>query len=319
MFRGWPLPIACVLVACSSDAALAPSTSPSVVADGSEDGGAPEEPSEPDAGAPSAPGCPGTRPGSETKVSAAGVEEASGVVTSAINEGVYWVHNDSGDDARAFAIGAGGELRVTLAFDTAKPRDVEDVAIEDVSPGKSFLYFGDIGDNDAVRPDVTIHRVEEPTLAGASGKLQVTSEKMTVTYENGPHNAETLLFDPIAKELLIATKVGGAPSEIHRIGAFVAGKTVTTEKIAEVDVDLATGGDISRDGKLIAIRNYTKQAFLWTRASGESIATALARPPCKIAVSSSGQHEAFAFLRDASGYVTIPEGPSPQLAVTLFQ
>lgn len=274
---------------------------------GDEDGGRPAGAC-PSAGKTTAPG----------KVDAPEVDEASGIAASSINEGVFWVHNDSGDSARAFALGPDGKLRATLSFDGNQPRDIEDMAIEDDGAGTSFLYFGDIGDNDEVRTEIVIHRVAEPKLGG-DAKLSATSEKMTVTYADGAHNAETLLFDPATKDLLIATKKPGGPSAVHRVGPFAAGQKVKTEKIAEVDVDLATGGEISRDGRSIAIRNYGRSAFVWTRGPGESVADALKRAPCKLPVATEQQGEAFAFLADGKGYVTISEGSSPELHVTPLQ
>ncbi len=277
------------------------------VGGGGEDGGVP-------AGA-----CPSAgKTAAAGKVDASEVDEASGIAASARNQGVFWVHNDSGDSARAFALGPDGKLLATLAFDGNQPRDIEDMAIEDDGAGASFLYFGDIGDNDEVREEIVIHRVAEPKLGG-DAKLSATSEKMTVTYADGAHNAETLLFDPATKDLLVATKKLGGPSAIHRIGPFAAGQKVKTEKIAEVDVDLATGGEISRDGRLIAIRNYGRSAFVWMRGPGESVADAMKRTPCKLPVATEQQGEAFAFLPDGKGYVTISEGASPELHVTPLQ
>lgn len=298
-------------VACSSTTTTAAATLPDVPdAAAADDAPAEEEP---------APGCPtASNPKAAGALSASEIVEASGIVASTFNPDVYWVHNDSGDTARAFAIGTDGTLKATLAFDTAAPRDIEDIAIEDESPERSLIYFGDIGDNDAVRTELTIHRVVEPKIGGAA-KLVATSEKMIVTYVDGAHNAETLLFDPLTKDLLIATKKAGGPSAIHRIGPFVAGGKARTEKIASVAIDLATGGEISRDGKYIAIRSYATSALLWTRAPGESIATALARAPCKIPVATEAQGEAFAFLPGAKGYVTLGEGASASLNVALFR
>lgn len=301
-----------LLIACgSSSLTPAPSTD---AADGGtvdEDGGGGT-----DGGGAS---CPSTgKIAVAGKVDSADVSETSGIVASAVNDGVFWVHNDSGDSARAFALAGDGKLLATLAFDTVKPRDIEDIAIEDDGPGKSFLYLGDIGDNDEVRTELTIHRVAEPKLGG-DANLTATSEKMTVTYADGAHNAETLLFDPTTKDLLIATKKMGGPSAIHRIGKFSAGQKVKTEKIAEVDIDLATGGDISRDGRFIAIRNYGRSAFVWMRAEGESIADAMKREPCKFPVAVEQQGEAFGFLLGNKGYVTISEGSGPELHVNLLQ
>jgi hypothetical protein len=93
---------------------------------------------------------------------------------------------------------------------------------------------------------------------------------------------------------------------------------VTTEEIASVAIDLATGGQISRDGRLVAVRSY-ESAFVWTRAQGESLAAALARTPCTYAITGEKQGEAFAFLAGNAGFVTLSEGKSPDLHLTPFE
>lgn len=310
--RAWPFVLLASLVCCSSNTTV--TVPPPAATDGQSD---PTNPG--DDGEATEPACPvAGKPSSAGRVDSADITEASGIVASSVNAGVYWVHNDSGDVARAFALSSEGKLLTTLSFSKSVPVDIEDVAIEDVGDGSSYLYFGDIGDNDAVRSSIKIFRVAEPTL-GAETALTVTSDVMTVTYANGAHNAETLLFDPWTKELLIATKASGGPSEIHRVGAFTPGTKATTEKIAEVDIDLATGGDISRDGQFIAIRNYKTSAFVWVRGQNESIADALSRPPCKVPVAAENQGEAFAFMIENKGYVTISEGASPSLNVAQFE
>lgn len=253
-------------------------------------------------------------------IDAADVDEASGIVASTLNPEVYWVHNDSGDSARAFAVSSTGKLRATLKFDPGTtPLDIEDMAIEDTASG-SFLYFGDIGDNDVARPSLTIHRVREPKLTGTSAvTLTADVETMTVKYGDAPHNAETLLFDPLTKDLLIVTKVTFGKAQVHRVGPFAAGTTATTTKIASIPVAVATGGAISRDGTQIAVRNYGLNAFLWTRAPGEDLATTFARTSCTIPVATEGQGEAFAFLPDASGYITVSEGSKQPLHLTRFE
>ena len=249
-------------------------------------------------------------------LTAAEIDEASGIVQSTRNPGVYWIHNDSGDSARAFAVAPNGELVATLTFDTTAPVDVEDIAIEDVSAEASYLYLADIGDNAAARASLTIHRVAEPKLDGTTA-IAATSEKMRVRYADGPQDAETLLFDPETRELVIVTKTFGVAA-VHRVGPFVAGGDATTEKIASIDVALATGGEIARDGRRIGVRNYGR-GYLWTRAPGEALAAALARPPCDLPLATERQGESFAFLADGSGYVTVSEGRGAKLHVSRFE
>lgn len=310
--------VAAATVICCSTSTVSPASS-AVDDAGAPETSTPETGTPPDQDARPVDGvCPtyGT-PTTLATLGSAAIVESSGLAASSLNAGVYWVHNDSGDVARAFAVSSEGKLLTILSFDTAMPTDIEDMAIEDESPGQSFLYFGDIGDNNAVRKELTIHRVAEPKVDQAT--ITTPSEKMTVVYPDGAHNAETLLFDPLTKDLLIATKVAGGPSAIHRIGAFSAGQTVTTQKIAEVAIDFATGGEISRDGRIIGIRNYSPSAFLWIRLPGESLAAALARPPCKAPLANELQGESLAFQVGNRGFVTISEGKNPELHVTPFE
>ena len=58
---------------------------------------------------------------------------------------------------------------------------------------------------------------------------------------------------------------------------------------------------------------------MWLRGPGESLADALARPPCEVRVASETQGESFAFLADGSGYVTVSEGRSESLHVSRFE
>ena len=302
------------LVRCSSTTVVQ-AAPPAQEAGTDEDGGT----TDPDGGA-AGTTCPTTQKSKVLATLAApAINEASGIGSSSKNPGIFWLHNDSGDVARAFAVDSAGALRATVAFDTVKPTDIEDMAIED-DGANSYLYFGDIGDNGEARTGLTIHRVAEPALGtGTAESLTITSEKMSVVYPDGAHNAETLLFDPIDKVLVIVTKKAGGPSAFHRIGAFTAGGNATTTKIGEFSIDLATGGEISRDGKYIAIRNYTNEGYLWVRGAGETLEEAIAKAPCKIAIPTEAQGEAFDFLADGTGFVTTSEGASAPLNVTLYK
>lgn len=269
--------------------------------------------------------CPAfAKPTTVTKVQGGEfVNETSGIVASKVNPDHYWIHNDSGEDiGRTFAFNKDGEVVLELTFDEKKPVDIEDMTVEDTEAGAANLFFADIGDNDEKRETLTIHRVAEPDLSSIKGnKLKVTSEKMTVVYPDGAHNAETLMFDAATKELYIATKKHGGPSYIHRVGPFEAGGKVTTKKIATVDIDYATGGDISRDGKYIVIRNsLSSKGFLWTREQeGEDLASVFKREPCEAPFGYEKQGEAVGWLPDTSGYVSISEGTTPDLHQTLFK
>jgi hypothetical protein len=108
------------------------------------------------------------------------VDEMSGIVRSPQFENVWWVHNDSGDEPRLFAVDSTGTVplapwrrdayAVGAALDTtdrpawpglhlgaAAHVDYEDIAVED-----STLYLADIGNNGNARRDLGIYVIREP-------------------------------------------------------------------------------------------------------------------------------------------------------------
>ncbi|MEA3503315.1 MAG: hypothetical protein U9R47_11100, partial [Actinomycetota bacterium] len=99
--------------------------------------------------------------------------EASGMAASRTRPGVLWVHNDSRDGARVYAVGPDGadlggfDIIGALAFDW------EDMAAGPGSdPTRSMLYFGDIGDNFSIRGGrITVYRVPEPDPDAIDGSI----------------------------------------------------------------------------------------------------------------------------------------------------
>ncbi len=241
--------------------------------------------------------------------------EASGVVASRKTPGVLWVHNDSGDPARVFAISDAGVALGMFLLGGASAVDWEDIAIgPGPVSGQSYLYLGDIGDNGESRSNVEVYRVAEP--AEVASAMLAGIEQITLVYPDHPHNAETLLVDPSNGDLYIVAKSGDGISPVFRAAAPVsAAVPITLEQVTTLTFGAAplaggattTAGDISADGSEIAIRTYGS-AFLWRRAPGATIAQALATEPCPIPLANEGQGEALGFAADGSGYYTLSEG-----------
>jgi hypothetical protein len=252
--------------------------------------------------------------------------EISGVVASRQSPGVLWMHNDSGGDPEVFAVGTDGAPRGRYALAGAEARDWEDIALgPGPDEGVDDLYLGDIGDNTSQRSDVTVYRVAEPAVAegDAGGQSLDGVAALTLTYADGARDAETLLSDPVTSDLFVVSKQwDGAPAGVYRIPADVAGTaggaSATMERVADAGVpsgELATGGDISADGSLIAIRTY-QGVLLWDRAPDQTVGEALAGEPCEAAATSELQGEAVAFLADGPdgpAYVTVSEGQNPPI------
>ena len=89
------------------------------------------------------------------------IAESSGIVASATRDDVFFTHNDSGDTARFFAVDHYGCTIGVFTAPGVMATDWEDIAR---GPGNS-LWIGDIGDNNAMRNEIAVHRFDEPAVA----------------------------------------------------------------------------------------------------------------------------------------------------------
>ena len=75
----------------------------------------------------------------------------------------FWTHNDSGGGAWLYAFDRSGQSLGRWAVPGARANDWEDIAAgPGPKRGESYLYIGDIGDNNSRRPYVTVYRIPEP-------------------------------------------------------------------------------------------------------------------------------------------------------------
>ena len=155
--------------------------------------------------------------------------EASGMVASRKNPGVLWVHNDSGDSARVFAMGTDGSDWGTFNIVGITARDWEDIAL---GPGpilgEDYLYIGDIGDNDGLYNSIVVQRVLEPNVIPGPGAVDVYgADSIELVYPSAEKmDAETLLVDPVNGDLYIISK-REMPCRIFR-AAYPQSTTTTT-------------------------------------------------------------------------------------------
>lgn len=257
-------------------------------------------------------------------VTAAAINEASGMVASRQQSDVLWLHNDSGDSARVFAIDTMGQLLGTFKLQGAAAQDWEDIALgPGPQAGVDYLYLGDIGDNAEARASIAIYRVAEPTVSAGGGTQDVAGvDKLTFVYPDGAHNAETLLIDPRQGDLYIITKSNTAVSLIFRAAApLVAGQQRTLEQVgtlrfregvlANVGSGLATGGDVAPDGRAVILRTY-KDVLYWRVGPTQALAAALVAAPCSLPQATEGQGETVALVAGGD-YFTLSEGKSQPL------
>lgn len=244
-------------------------------------------------------------------VTASAITETSGIEVSSANPGVIWLHNDSGDSPRVFAISSTALLLGEYALSGASAADWEDMALgPGPQAGKSYLYLGDIGDNPSARGSIAVYRVEEPVVPASGTPVTATLsgvETLTFVYPDGSHNAETLLADPGNGDLYIVTKTGASPAGIYRSPAPQSPGTRTLTKVGTVSLGTnITGGDIADDGTEVLLRTYGG-AHLFPWPAGAALSAALAATPCTVPAALEPQGEAIAFAPQSKDYFTLSE------------
>ncbi len=194
------------------------------------------------------------------QISNEAINESSGVVASSRSPGVFYTHNDSGDEARFFRFDRKGQVTGTFSLDGVKAFDWEDMAGAKIE-GKSFLYFADVGDNARIRKSVFVHRVAEPIGESETIKKIETFE---LVYPDRARDCEALIVDHANGDLYLISKARDQVTNVYRASRPKSGQKITMEflKTLEVKVlglggNLVTGADLSPDGKFIVLRTYS--------------------------------------------------------------
>ncbi|MFO0761490.1 MAG: hypothetical protein U0359_33735 [Byssovorax sp.] len=234
--------------------------------------------------------------------------EVSGIAASRTTPGVFFVHNDSGDKARFFAISSNGKLLATFDLPAGTEAvDWEDIAIGPC-PGGRCVYLADTGDNLKQRVSYTIYRVPEPIdIADA----EVTAEAFPFIYPDGAHDCEALFVHPETGVVTLVTKTLGASAVFELPALASPGKAIVAEKRGEIvlpiEPALVTGGDVRADGKGALLRTYAN-AYVFPIGAGASVADALLGPACPVPLAVEPQGEAIGWLSTGEGFLTTSEG-----------
>jgi hypothetical protein len=242
--------------------------------------------------------------------------EVSGMAASRSHPDVVWLHNDSGDLARLYALDLDGALRTTLLLPVGWPIDCEALALGPApdAPG-DHLYLADSGNNGLTRSSLRLYRVKEPNLDGPVPATMVAEGVATfvVDFAAGKRSDfEAFAVDPVSGELYFFSKQRFPESRVYRAPAPRPGETVQLVELGTLAIERVTGADISLDNRDLLVRTY-EEAFLWQRREEESWADALGRPACDVPLASERQGEAIAFAADGSGYFTLSEGSTSEL------
>ncbi len=215
------------------------------------------------------------------------------------------------DKNRWYAINDGGEKSIVYVLrknctverqivGATDPFDVEDLGR---APDGTFL-LGDGGDNN----------LERTTAALIALTPQGKSTLYRLKYPDGKHDAEALLVGYNGAPYFVtksALGIAGVYSPVAQLKSPgpTAMKKVATIKLTPTDTPggpvpakvgsvTITGGAVSADGKVVALRTYT-DAYLYA-APDRDVTKALAGKPVRVPLPNEAQGEAIAFEPDGS-------------------
>jgi hypothetical protein len=237
--------------------------------------------------------------------------EISGVAASHTNPGILYIHNDSGNASQVYLTDRSGADQGTLALRGVGNRDWEDIAVgPGTITGKNYIYIADIGDNDSKYRSVFVYRFPEPDLTGKALPVNLTVngvDRIELSYPDGPRNAETLMVDPLTRDIYIASK----ESNLSKIYVARYPQSLTSASIlipvVQLNFNKATSGDISPDGSEILLRS-NELIWYWKLTPNISISAALLMKPQDAPYfNNEPQGEGIGFAADGSGYYTDTE------------
>jgi len=250
-----------------------------------------------------------------------GLVELSGLAASRIRDDTLWAHNDSLNAPILYAFGTDGRDLGSLRVEGASYLDWEDMASFELD-GQPYLVIGDVGDNRALRPFVSLFFLREPAVP--SETIEETRRvrvewAVHYRYEDGPRDCESLAIDEPGKRILLLSKRTDPPVLYELPLARPDGESgllQTARRLAEVPgLRKPTALDISPDGAraVIQTRRYT---YVFDRDAGQSWNEVFSGTPQRIEMPRMPGIEAVTFDRHGrSVFVTREQRPNPLVRI----
>lgn len=237
------------------------------------------------------------------------IKEASGLACSRVTPGYLWAVWDEGCTQIAALRPDGSRAMLVTLTGLTNRDDWEDVCTG-VKDGINYVFIGAFGDNYSEWNDqYYINYFPEPTIT--SGSATLAAQYIRFGFPDAqPHNVETLMFDNQEQMFYIVDKVEGQAATLYKLPfrtdynglqrlTMVAKLGRDGEKF-----DRVTGGDISPDGRWMAIKNESR-VLLWERQGNESLSTTITRQPQLVkAYQKEEQGESLAWKDGTTFYTT---------------
>jgi hypothetical protein len=219
------------------------------------------------------------------------------------------------DDVRIVYLDRSCRVTRTVGFPTP-PRDPEDLA---VAPDGT-VWAADIGDNigsSTRRQSVALWRVPPGGGPPVIHRL---------TYPDGPHDAEALLFATDGNPVIVTKEIGGTaylyqptgplqPDSpvgvpMRRVGEFSPTPTGIANPLGAIGETAVTGAATAPDRSRVALRTYTA-AYEWDMPDGDIVKAITTGTPRFTPLPDEPQGEAIAYTVDGQDFLTLSDESGP--------
>ncbi len=215
------------------------------------------------------------------------LRESSGLAVSRAHPGIVWSHNDSGDDARFYAVDASGAVVATFDVEGVEAQDWEsmDIGPCPVERSETCLFLADTGDNVRRRDILSIHVVPEPDPRLGDGAV-VPRGRLRYLYPDRSRDAEAVAVSPTGDVVIITKGRAGNIMRFSIVASRVREAIETDEPVQlgpgerlgiEPDWDVGrvvTGASFHPAGGRLAVRTLSEIYFFTWPDFAE------AAPPC---------------------------------------
>lgn len=194
------------------------------------------------------------------RVEPAALNELSGMVGSRRHPGIFWVHNDSGDRSRIFALRADGSAAGDpegIAVEGVINRDWEGIGID----ANQNLLIADTGNNFNRRRDLTVYVIPEPNPSDRSARAIAVLPFFYPDQERFPpeqwnYDCEAI-FAHRGSIYLLTKHRGDRSTRLFRLNPALDGEIQPAQLARAFSIGgQVTGADIDPDNNRLAVLTY---------------------------------------------------------------
>lgn len=195
-------------------------------------------------------------------------KETSGIIKSDIYDGIYWVHNDSGDTPRVIPINREGKIAQSYRYKTNEGQFISDAVNMDweeiMKDDKGNLIVADFGNNCNCRRDLVFYYIRETDPIQKNNRVFKKvffryPDQKQFTKEGDDYNFDSEgAFFAHGKIYVLSKNRSNTHTKLYRLNTTNSFEVNTLSLLDTFDIKgKVTGADVSKDGKTLAVLTYT--------------------------------------------------------------